>query len=222
MGRDRYEATERTTVNRVPNRSTLDRDEIHAILDAGLLCHVGIEVDGQPYVLPMGYARDGERLLLHGSRGSRLMRRLAEGAPACVTVTPLDGLVLARSGFSSSMNYRSVVVLGRGRPIENAEEKVRALDRLAEHLAPGRSAEYREHEANEVAATAVVAIPLEEVSGKVRSGPPSDPEKDVGLPVWAGVLPLRQVACEPEPAPDLPEGVEVPFSVRDWSGNRDG
>ncbi len=213
---DAYAVTPRTTAERVKHRATYDRETVHAILDAGLVCHVAVAVDGQPFVLPMAYARDGERLLLHGSVASRLTEALADGAPACVTVTHLDGLVLARSGFSSSMNYRSVMVLGKTREITDPEEKTRALDRIADHLAPGRAAEQRPAYDKEVAATRVLELPLEEVSAKVRIGPPQDLEKDVELPIWAGVLPLSIVAGEPEPAPDLPEGVEVPPSVRDW------
>lgn len=215
-GPDDYAVTPRTRAERVKHRATYDRETVHAILDAGLVCHVGVAVDGQPFVLPMAYARDGERLLLHGSVASRLTEALADGAPACVTVTHLDGLVLARSGFSSSMNYRSVMVLGKTREITDPEEKTRALDRIADHLAPGRAAEQRPAYDKEVAATRVLELPLEEVSAKVRTGPPQDLEKDVELPIWAGVLPLSTVAGEPEPAPDLPEGVEVSPSVRDW------
>jgi nitroimidazol reductase NimA-like FMN-containing flavoprotein (pyridoxamine 5'-phosphate oxidase superfamily) len=167
-------------------------------------------------VVPMAYGRDGERLLIHGSAASRLLDALVGGAPVCVTVTHLDGLVLARSGFSSSMNYRSVMVLGRAHEITEPEEKSRALDVIADHLAPGRAREQRPAEAKEVAATRVLELALEEVSAKVRTGPPQDLEKDVGLPVWAGVLPLVTVPGEPEPAPDLPDGVETPESVRRW------
>ena len=183
------------------NRAAYDRETVHRILDDGLVCHVGVAVDGQPFVLPMAYGRDGERLLLHGSVGSRLMDALAGGAPVCVTVTHVDGLVLARSGFSSSMNYRSVMVLGRAREITEPDEKSRALDVIADHLAPGRAREQRPAEPKEVAATRVLELPLEEVSAKVRTGPPQDLAKDVGLPIWAGVLPLSTVPASPSPRP---------------------
>jgi hypothetical protein len=213
---DTYPPTDRTTAERVKHHAAYDRKTVHRILDDGLVCHVGVAVDGQPFVLPMAYGRDGERLLLHGSVGSRLMEALTAGAPVCVTVTHLDGLVLARSGFSSSMNYRCVMVLGRAREITDPEEKARALDLIADHLAPGRSREQRPATPKEVAATRVLELPLEEVSAKVRTGPPQDLAKDIGLPIWAGVLPLSAVAGEPEPAPDLPAGVELPESVRRW------
>lgn len=216
---DAYPPTDRTTAQRVKHRAAYDRETVHAILDAGLVCHVGVELDGQPYVVPMAYGRDGERLLLHGSVASRLMKALTGGAPACVTVTHVDGLVLARSGFSSSMNYRSVMVLGRAREVTDLEAKARALDRIADHLAPGRSREQRPAEPKEIAATRVLELPLEEVSAKVRSGPPQDLPKDVALPIWAGVLPLHTVAGEPEPAPDLPAGVAPSEAVRRWPGH---
>ncbi len=210
----------RSTLRRVAELGSHDRDRIHAILDEGLVCHVGFTVDAQPFVIPMAYARDGERLVLHGGVASRLMKHLAGGAEVCVTVTLLDGLVVARSGFSSSMNYRSVVVFGRGRPIEEPEAKARALDALTDHLMPGRSREYREHLPKELAATLVVEIPLDEASAKERSGPPHDLEKDLELDVWAGVLPLTLVPGAPRPSPDLPTGIDVPPSIRDW--RRDG
>jgi nitroimidazol reductase NimA-like FMN-containing flavoprotein (pyridoxamine 5'-phosphate oxidase superfamily) len=214
--RQSYPVTPRTTVDRAARRASYDRETVHAILDAGLVCHVGVAVDGQPYVVPMAYGRDGERLLLHGSVASRLGDALTEGLPVCVTVTHLDGLVFARSGFSSSMNYRSVMVLGHAREITDPAEKVRALDILADHLAAGRSGEQREHTDKEVAATRVLELPLEEVSAKVRKGPPEDQPRDLELPIWAGVLPLETVAGEPLPSPNLPEGIELAPSVRDW------
>jgi len=221
MSRDEFQVTERTKIDRSAKRGTYDRETVYRILDDGLVCHVGVAVDGQPYVLPMAYGRDGDRLYLHGSVASRLAEHLAGGAPVCVTVTQLDGLVLARSGFSSSMNYRSVVVLATPRAVVDPEEKARALDVIADHLAPGRAREQRPAKAKELAATQVLEVPLSEVSAKVRSGPPEDLAQDLDLPVWAGVLPLRLVPGEPEPAPDLPDGIEVPPSVRGWRRARE-
>jgi len=202
--------SERTTVRRLPERGRYDRETLHAILDEGVVCHVGFEVEGQPYVIPMGYARDGDRLILHGSAASRLLRRLGEGVSACVTVTLLDGIVAARSTFSSSMNYRSVVALGRARRLADPEEKRRALDALVEHLIPGRSRDARGATDRELAVTEVLEFPLDEASAKVRSGPPHDLEADYALPIWAGVIPLTMVPGPPESDPELPTGVEPP------------
>lgn len=213
---DRYPPTDRTTLDRIAQRAVYDHETVHAILDAGLVCHVGVAVEGRPFVLPMIYARDGERLLLHGSVASRLLAHLRAGGEICVTVTHVDGVVLARSGFSSSMNYRSVVAFGTARPLVDPAEKARALDLVIEHLVPGRSADSRKTTRKELAATEVLEMPLTEVSAKVRTGPPHDPAKDVDLPIWAGVLPLRTVSGAPEPAPDLPAGVEAPAYVRGW------
>lgn len=203
----------RTTVRRVPDRGVYDRETVHAILDAGLVAHVGFEHEGQPFVIPMAYARDGDRLLLHGSGGSRMLRALAGGAPACVTVTLVDGLVLARSVFHHSMNYRSVVALGSAVKLEGPE-KAAALDRLVDGLVPGRSAEARGPSRAELAATMILAFPLDEVSAKVRTGPPVDDPEDVSLPVWAGTIPLARGYGAPQPAPDVPEAAPLPSSVR--------
>jgi len=216
MSETTYTPTERSALRRGKELGSHDRRQVHAILDEGLVCHVGFAVDGRPFVIPMGYARDGERLLLHGGVASRLLKHLRSGAEICVTVTLLDGLVVARSGFSSSMNYRSVVVFGRGRPIEDEAEKARALDVLADHLMPGRSREYRDHLPKELEATEVVEVPIEEATAKQRSGPPHDLEKDLELDVWAGVLPLTLTPGAPRPSPDLPDGIDVPPSIRRW------
>jgi hypothetical protein len=205
--------TRRTTVRRNAKRGIYDRELVHAILDAGLIAHVGFVHEGQPYVIPMSYARDGERLLLHGAGGSRLMRTLASGVPACVSVTLLDGIVLARSVFHHSMNYRSVVALGSAAKLEGAEKSA-ALEALVEGLIPGRSREARAPDRSELAATMIVAFPLDEVSAKARSGPPADDPADLDLPIWAGTIPLALRAGPAEPAPDNREGQQVPPSVK--------
>jgi nitroimidazol reductase NimA-like FMN-containing flavoprotein (pyridoxamine 5'-phosphate oxidase superfamily) len=210
-----YQVTQRTKVRRLPERASYDPAVVHAILDEGFVCHVGFVVDGQPYVVPTGYARDGETLYLHGSTGSRL--GLRPGMQVCVTVTLLDGLVLARSAFHHSMNYRSVTVLGRTRPVTDPQAKEAALRAFVEHVVPGRSDEVRGGDRKELAATVVLALPLEEVSAKVRSGPPKDEEEDYALPMWAGVLPLALTPGEPEPDPLLDPARPVPAHVVGWS-----
>lgn len=197
-----------------PERGRQDRATIDAILDEGMVCHVGIVEDGRPVVIPMAYARDGDRLILHGAAGSRLMQALAAGAPACATVTLVDGLVLARSAFHHSLNYRSVVVHGRAEPVEAPAARRAALDRLLEHLVPGRGAEIRRMDEGEVAATAVVALPLDGASAKLREGPPLDAARDRGGAGWAGVLPLRPAAGPPVPEPGLAPEIPLPPSVR--------
>ena len=205
----------RARVRRLPDRAAYDLETIHAILDEGLVCHVGFTSEAQPYVIPVNYGRDGDRLLLHGSTGSRTMQVLAAGAPACITVTLLDGLVLARSAFHHSMNFRSVVLFGRATPLDDPGAKVAALRVLSEHLLPGRWDAVRPPNDRELAATMVLAIPIHEASAKIRTGPPLDDAEDLALPVWAGVLPL---ALTPEePVPDgAGEAIEVPPHVRRW------
>jgi hypothetical protein len=209
-----YQATERTRVRRLPERAAYDRDTVHAILDEGFVCHVGFVVDGQPYVIPTGYARAGETLYLHGSTGSRL--GLRPGMPVCVTVTLVDGVVLARAAFHHSFQYRSVMVLGRTRPVTDPEEKDAALGALVEHIVPGRSADVRPGSARELAATAVLAVPIEEVSAKVRHGDPKDDEEDYALPVWSGVLPLALVPGSPVPDARLDPTIPVPSYLTTW------
>jgi nitroimidazol reductase NimA-like FMN-containing flavoprotein (pyridoxamine 5'-phosphate oxidase superfamily) len=215
MDTDRYQRTERTRVRRLPERAAYDRDTVHAILDEGFICHVGFVVDGQPYVIPTGYARAGETLYLHGSTGSRL--GLRSGMDVCVTVTLLDGLVLARSAFHHSMNYRSVLALGRTRSVTDPDEKEAALRALVEHIVPGRSDEVRGGDRRELAATAVLALPLDEVSAKVRTGPPKDDDPDYDLPIWAGVLPLALTPGEPVADPVLDPSIPTPRHVTIWS-----
>jgi uncharacterized protein len=211
MDADHYQRTERTQVRRLPERGAYDRATVHAILDEGFICHVGFVVDGQPYVVPTGYARVGETIYLHGSTGSRL--GLRPGMDVCVTVTLLDGLVLARSAFHHSMNYRSVMAIGRTRPVTDPAQKDAALRALVDHIVPGRSAAVRGADRRELAATAVLALPLDAVSAKVRTGPPIDDEPDYALPIWAGVLPLRQVADPPVADDRLDPALAVPARV---------
>jgi uncharacterized protein len=208
-----FPATNRTTPSRNPGRVSYDRDTAHAVLDEALVCHVGFVVDGHPVVLPQLHARVGDVLYLHGSTGARGMRSAAgTGLDVCVTVTLVDGLVLARSAFHHSINYRSVVVHGTATVVADQTEKAAALDALVEAVVAGRSAGTRQASRKELSATTVLRLPLEEVSVKVRSGPPNDDADDLGLPHWAGVLPLATVAGNPVPAPEL-DAVPVPDHV---------
>jgi uncharacterized protein len=209
-----YQATDRTTLRRLPERAHYDADTVHSILDEGFICHVAFVVDGQPYALPTGYARIGETLYLHGSTGSRLGLRPA--MDVCVTVTLLDGIVLARSAFHHSFQYRSVMVLGRTRLVTDVSEKEAALDALVEHFMPGRTADARPGSRRELAATAVLAVPLEEVSAKVRTGDPKDDDEDYALPVWAGILPLALTPGDPVPDSRLDPTIPVPAYVKGW------
>lgn len=193
---------DRTSVRRLPEKAVTDRAVVDAVLDAALVAHIGIVEGGQPFVLPVACARDRDRLLLHGSTGSRLMRMLADGAPCCATVTHLDGLVYARSAFESSMNYRSAMVLGHARRLSD-EEALEGLRLLTEHLLPGRWDTLRAPTRKELAATMVLELPLQEWSVKVGDGPPEDDPADLDAPVWAGVLPLTLAPGEPVDAPDL-------------------
>ncbi len=208
--------TSRTTLRRLPQRGVFDRAAVHAILDEGLVCHVGFAVDGQPFVIPTSYARVEDRLYLHGSAASRMLRSLTGGAEVCVTVTLLDGLVLARSAFHHSMNYRSVVVLGRALLVEDVAEKRAALEAIVEHVVPGRSAVVREPSEQELLATSVLRLDLVEVSAKVRTGPPVDDEEDLGRDCWAGVLPLRLSPGGPVPDPHLAAGRAVSHEVANY------
>jgi len=204
-----------TRLRRLPERGSKDLDLACAIIDAARVAHVGFVVDGLPYVVPMAVARDGGNLLLHGSVASRLMKNLAAGLPCCVTVTHLDGLVLARSAFHSSMNYRSVMVFGSAAAVTDADEKVRALDALTDHLLPGRLAELRRPTRKELNATLLLSLPIERFSVKTRNGPPDDPANETRVPVWAGVVPLSLQAGKPVPAPDMPAGIAEPGYLAD-------
>jgi uncharacterized protein len=205
--------TDRTRVRRLPARASYERATIDAILDEGLVCHVGFTVDGQPYVIPTVYARVGDELYIHGSAASRMLRTLENGIPVCLTVTLLDGLVLARSAFHHSVNYRSVVVLGTAVPVEDEADKRAALEAIVEHVVPGRTSSVRRPAAKEVRATSVLRLPLVEASAKVRSGPPLDDEDDYGLDCWAGEVPLRMTALAPLADPRLPPTISPPPSV---------
>ncbi len=202
--------TDRSRLRRLPKRGSHDAATIHAILDAGFLAHVGFVVDGQPFVIPTLYGRDGDTLYLHGSAASRMLRQLGAGVPVCVAVTLVDGLVLARSAFHHSVNYRSVVVFGSAHPVEVPAEKTRALRVISEHLLPGRWDDVRAPTAKELKATSVLALPIEEASAKLRAGPPLDEEADYALPVWAGVLPLALEAGTPIPDPRMAQARPAP------------
>jgi uncharacterized protein len=211
--------TKRTELRRLPKRGSHDAETVHGILDAAFLAHVGFAVNGQPFVIPTLYGRSGEKLYLHGSAASRMLRELDTGIAACVTVTLVDGLVLARSAFHHSMNYRSVVAFGTARKIENAEEKESALRIISEHLIAGRWNDVRQPTQQELKATAVLEFTIEEASAKIRTGPPIDDEDDYALPVWAGVLPLELQSKEPVPDSRLAAGTAVPPYLRAHNGS---
>ncbi len=207
--------TDRTRLRREPDRGHFDRATIDAVIDSAPICHVGFtDEQGRPVVIPTIHARVGDTLYLHGSAASRALRRMAGGIEVCCTITHLDGLVVARSGFASSMNYRSVMVFGTARLVTDAAETADALDALVNHVLPGRTDEVRPNTPKEVAATKVIALALTEASAKLRTGGVQDEPEDLGTPVWAGVVPLRMVAGEPEPSADVPGDVPVPASVR--------
>lgn len=212
-------ATSRTKIKRVPDRAVSDIEIRNQILDQSVLAHVAIvDKTAQPFVIPMGFARDGERLLLHGSSASRLMKLLAGGSPACVEITILDGLVFARSAFESSMNYRSVIALGKARNLDGAE-KEKALEILTEKLFPGRVEEVRATKPDELKATLIVEFPLTETSVKVRSGPHDDRPEDLDLPIWAGVLPLKKIALDPIAGDENAQKLSIPQSVKNLMEN---
>jgi len=215
-----FPITERNRVRRAPKRGQYDKDTIYRILDEGLVCHVGLVEDGQPVVIPMNYARRDDALILHGAPASRLLKYVQAGHPVCVTVTLLDGLVLARSVYHHSMNYRSAVVFGRGRLIEAEQEKLAALEVLTEHILPGRWQDARKPNRQELDATVVVSIAIESAAAKVRTGPPADDEDDYQLPMWAGVLPIQQQALTPVSDPRLRKDTPVPSSVSNYRRTR--
>jgi uncharacterized protein len=214
-----FAVDDRNRVRRGAHRADYDRDTVYAIIDEALYCHVGFVQDGLPYVIPTNHARMDDRVILHGSTASRMLEAAGSGAPLCVTFTLLDGLVLARSVFSHSVNYRSAVVFGKGEVVTDAAEKLAALEAITEHILPGRWADARRPTEKELNATAVVAMAIESASAKARSGPPGDNEADYALPVWAGVLPMRRAFLSPEPDPALRGDVAIPDYVKDyWRG----
>ncbi|HJU10597.1 MAG TPA: pyridoxamine 5'-phosphate oxidase family protein [Candidatus Binataceae bacterium] len=208
--------SERTTVKRMPHRGVYDRAVINAILDEGLICHLGFTIDSQPYVLPTIYARGDEQILIHGSAASRMLRNVRSGIPVCATVTLIDGLVLARSAYHHSMNYRSVVILGTASEICDRPAKVAAMRQIVEHVVPGRWDEVRAPSEAEIRATMVLSLPLNEASAKVRTGPPIDDEEDYALGSWAGVLPLSLEAHAPLADPRMPAGIQTPTYIRSY------
>ena len=202
-------ASDKTRIRRLPELAVEDLGQIESILDEGFICHVAYLMHDRPVVIPTLYARDGGRVLLHGSPASGLMLAVKRGSPLSIAVTLVDGLVVARSGFESSANYRSVVIHGNGRLLDGDEHE-RGLDVLVEALIPGRLADIRRPTTKELHKTAIIAVPLDEVSAKVHAGPPEDAESDLGTGVWAGVIPLELSPGSPQPAPDLEPGVEIP------------
>jgi uncharacterized protein len=212
--------TPRTRVVREAHRGVYDRETAYRILDEGFLCHIGFSVDSQPFVIPTLYGRKDDHLFIHGSAASRMLRQMKEGIPICLTVTLVDGLVLARSIFNQSMNYRSVVVLGKATLVDDPAEKIQALHLLSEHIIPGRWADVRQPNPSELKQTSVLKLPIEEFSSKVRSGPPIDDEEDYLFPTWAGVVPLEMKTGEAIADERLMEGQTVPEYARNYSRKR--
>ncbi len=209
--------TQRTQIKRLPQRGNYEREFIYEILDEALICQIGFVVDNQPFVIPTTYGRIGDNLYIHGSPASRMLRSLTNGIQVCVTVTLLDGLVLARSAFHHSMNYRSVVIFGTATIVEDSEQKLEALRAFTEHIIPERWTEVRQPSRQELQGTLVLSLPLTEASAKVRTGPPMDDEADQDLPVWAGVLPLKLVTGEAKADENLQPNVIVPDYVKNYT-----
>jgi nitroimidazol reductase NimA-like FMN-containing flavoprotein (pyridoxamine 5'-phosphate oxidase superfamily) len=208
-----FDVTERNRVRLLPDRGHYERETVHAVIDAALLCHVGFVDEGQPVVIPTLHARKGDLLYLHGSRGNAMLKHVQGGHPVCVTVTHIDGIVFARSAFHHSVNYRSAVLFGTGRLLDDAGEKMAALELLTEHVAPGRWNDTRLPTARELQLTSVIEFRIESASAKIRTGPPKDDEADYALPYWAGVLPFRRQVLAPIADPKLSEGIAVPDYV---------
>ncbi|MFZ0955178.1 MAG: pyridoxamine 5'-phosphate oxidase family protein [Candidatus Sulfotelmatobacter sp.] len=215
-----FTPTPRTRVVREPERAAYDRETAYRILDEGFLCHVGFAVEGQPFVIPTSYGRVESNLYIHGSAASRMLRQMKDGVAVCVTVTLLDGLVLARSIFNHSMNYRSVVILGKATLVDDPKEKIEALYALSQHILPGRWDEARQPNERELKATSVLRVPIEEFSAKVRVGPPVDDAEDYAFPTWAGVVPLEMIAGEPIDDARLLQGQEVPEYAKGYRRKR--
>ena len=212
--------TARTRVVREADRGVYDRETVYRILDEGFLCHAGFVANGQPFVIPTSYGRKDASLYIHGSAASRMLRQMKEGISVCITVTLLDGLVLARSVFNHSMNYRSVVILGKATLVDDPKEKLAALRILSEHILPGRWDDARQPNERELKQTSVLRVPIEEFSAKVRVGPPIDDEEDYSLPTWAGVVPLEMVAGKPIDDARLLPGIESPEYSRHYTRKR--
>jgi nitroimidazol reductase NimA-like FMN-containing flavoprotein (pyridoxamine 5'-phosphate oxidase superfamily) len=215
-----FTKTKKTRIHRLPKRGHYDRETIYQILDEALICHVGFVEDEQPYVIPINFARVEDTIVLHGAKASRLLKHIEAGHPVCVEATIVDGLVLARSVFHHSVNYRSVVLFGTGRMVVDEQEKLAALEAVTEHVIPGRWKEARLPNPKELNATSVVSIRIDEASAKVRVGPPVDDEEDYNLPVWAGVLPLRELPLSPIQDELQSEEIPVPQYVADYSRNQ--
>ncbi len=209
--------TTRTRVVREPDRAVYERESVYRILDEAFLCHIGFSVEGQPFVIPTSYGRKDANLYIHGSAASRMLRQMKEGVPVCVTVTLIDGLVLARSVFNHSMNYRSVVILGKATLVDDPEEKLAALRVLSEHILPGRWDDARQPNERELKATSVLRVAIDEFSAKVRTGPPIDDAEDYSFPAWAGVIPLEMKSGNPINDPKLDPGCEVPSYALNYS-----
>jgi len=212
-----FQQSDRNKVKRLPKRGHYDKETIYGILDAGFICHMGFVVDGQPFVIPTAYGRMDDYIYLHGSSKSRMLDSMGEGIPICLTVTHVDGLVLARSAFHHSMNYRSAVIFGTAKEV-HGEEKELALFIISENILKGRWDEVRSPNAKELKATSVLKLSIEEASAKIRTGPPGDENEDYFLPVWAGVIPLTQQPGPPAPDPLLKKGISLPKSVEELLG----
>jgi uncharacterized protein len=212
-----FTPTDRSQVKRLPKRGNYDRETVYKILDTAFVCHVGFSVDGQPYVIPTNYGRTGDTLYLHGSAASRMLKTLGGGVPVCVTVTHVDGLVLARSAFHHSVNYRSVVILGKAQLVEDPAEKMQALRIFTEHVMKGRWDDVRLPTEQELKATTVLSLELQEVSAKLRTGGPIDDEQDYALPVWAGVVPLETVTRAPLADPQRKNDPPIPEYLKNYS-----
>lgn len=216
-----YTRTAKNRIKRLPKRGNYDRETLYSILDEALICHVGFAESGQPYVIPINFARIQDTIVLHGAKASRLLRHIAAGNPVCVEATIVDGLVLARSVFHHSVNYRSVVVFGSGRLVEDHTEKLAALQAITEHLIPGRWNEARLPNRKELNATTVVSIKIDEASAKIRVVPPIDDEPDYSLPVWAGILPLEEMVLSPIRDEHLPADVPLPEYMTKYSRKKE-